>query len=91
MRNSVCGTLGVLALLACLLPLRAGATDPGPELAFMRHSMNQVSSMLMERCTFFPPPVQLNRRFTVLFDLPQFRSHHYKECAEIPNQATGAA
>jgi hypothetical protein len=40
MRNSICGALGVLALLACLFPVRAGATGPGPELAFMRHSMN---------------------------------------------------
>jgi hypothetical protein len=40
MRDSVCGTLGALALLACLLPVRAGATDPGPELAFMRQTTN---------------------------------------------------
>ena len=40
MRNSVGGGLGALALLACLFPLRAGATSPGPELAFLRHSTN---------------------------------------------------
>jgi len=40
MRNSLCATLGALALLACLFPVGAGAADPAPELAFMRHSMN---------------------------------------------------
>jgi hypothetical protein len=40
MRDSVYGTFGALALLACLLPVRAGAADSGPELAFMRQTMN---------------------------------------------------
>jgi hypothetical protein len=40
MRNSHCATLAVLALIACLFPGGAGATNPGPELAFIRHSMN---------------------------------------------------
>ena len=40
MRNSLGGALGALALLAGLFPVRAGATSPGPELAFLRHSMN---------------------------------------------------
>jgi hypothetical protein len=40
MRDIVCGALGALALFACLLPVRAGATDPGPELGFMRQTMN---------------------------------------------------
>ena len=40
MPNSGFGTLGTFALLASLVPVQAGATDPGPELAFMRHSTN---------------------------------------------------
>jgi hypothetical protein len=40
MRDSLSGTLGALALLACLIPVRAGATDSDPELAFMRQTMN---------------------------------------------------
>jgi hypothetical protein len=40
MHNFVCGTLGALALLACPFPVRAGATDPAPELAFMQRTMN---------------------------------------------------
>jgi len=40
MRDSVSSILGALALLACLLPVQAGAADPGPELAFMRQTTN---------------------------------------------------
>jgi len=40
MRESVCGILGALALLACVSPVRAVGTDSGPELAFMQRTMN---------------------------------------------------
>jgi hypothetical protein len=40
MRDCVCGILGALALLACVSPVRAAATDPGPELGFMQHTTN---------------------------------------------------
>jgi hypothetical protein len=40
MRQSACGILGALTLLACVSPVRAVATDPGPELAFMQRTMN---------------------------------------------------
>jgi hypothetical protein len=40
MPESVCGILGALALLACVSPVRAAATDPNPELAFMQRTMN---------------------------------------------------